>query len=235
MNAPSRRDFMRLFGITVASLLLTRCRGVAATPTATCYAPLPPTDMPTPHVPSAARERLRLYWLGFGDLAQTTASGQNAENEIGQQMIAGHRLALDEMVAAREVSASVADLVQEAFAGALFHVWRSNIQATCYAPVMVDYAPSTAGALVQQSEVLNQIAAQGTIDPETLAKAQAALERDMAFYALSDADVQTLYERLIQESLANGEPIPSFDALQLELTPDAKAATQFIVELLTAR
>ena len=150
-------------------------------------------------------------------------------------MIVDHRTALDELVTAGEISISVADLVQESYEAATYHVWRSNALITCYEPMMVDYAPSSAGVLVKQSEVLGQIAAQGTIDPETLAKAQTAMEHDMAFYDLSDEEVQALYDRVIQESRELGQPIPSFDVLELELTPDARDAAQFILDLLTGR
>jgi hypothetical protein len=232
----TRRDFMKLFGVTAASILLTRCQGLATEtpPTPTCYAPTaPPID--TRSISSSARERLRLTWLRFGELSQKTISGENPDNALGQQMAADHRAALDELVTSGEISASVADLVQESYAAAVYHVWRSNAPITCYAPRMVDYAPSSAGVLVKQSEILNQIAAQGTIDPATLASAQTALEHDMAFYALSDADIQTLYDRLIKESQEEGQSIPSFDALQLELTPEARDAARFILDLLTGK
>jgi len=231
----TRRDFMKLFGVSVASLLMTRCRGLITSPTPTCYAPLPPpTDTP-PVMPSSARERLRLQWLRFSELAQKTLNGENVDNAFDRQMIAEHRTALDEMVAAGKINASVADLVQESFESAVYHVWRSNAPITCYEPVIVDYAPSSAGVLVRQSEILNQVAAKGTIDPETLEKAKLALEHDMAFYALSDSDIELLYDRLIQESHDRGESIPSFEEVQLEITPDARDAAQFILNLLTGK
>jgi hypothetical protein len=57
----SRRDFMKLVGVTVASLSLTNCRMIPVT----CYAPLPPSPYPTE--PVTARERLRACWLRFGE------------------------------------------------------------------------------------------------------------------------------------------------------------------------
>ena len=232
----SRRDFMKLFGVTAASILLTRCRGLATEtpPTPTCYAPTaPPID--TPSISSSARERLRLTWLRFGELSQKTISGENPDNALGQQMAADHRAALDELVTSREISASVADLVQESYAAAVYHVWRLNAPITCYKMAMVNYAPSSADVLVKQSEALNQIAAQGTIDPATLAGAQAALEHDLAFYDLSDEEVKALYDRLIRESQVGGQSIPSFEALQLELTPEARDAARFILDILTGK
>ncbi len=233
----SRRDFIKLFGISVASLMMTRCR--IGPPIATCYAPMPPTDLP-PTPPTTARERLRWCWQRFGELAQATrdqaSQGEGSgEDTLGQQMVADHRAALDELVASGEIIPTVADLVQEAYGAAVHHVWRSNAPITCYEPMIVDYAPASAGALIQQAEILNGIATQGTIDPQTLATAQAALEHDLAYYALSDADLQALYNRVLAEYQSNGQPIPSFDALQLEISPDARAAAQFIIDLLTGK
>ena len=230
----SRRDFMKLFGVSVASILMTRCRPIStSTPTPTCYAPLPVTpEALTP------RDRLRKYWLSFGDLAQRTqqaATGGNSEDDFGQQLTSDHRAALDELVASGELTAPVADLVQEAYSAAVYHVWRSNALITCYEPMMVDYAPVSANVLAEQSAILNDLSVQSTINPETLSKAQAALEHDMAFYALSEADVQALYEQVISTSQEQGQPIPSFQELPLEISPDARAAAQFIVDLLTGK
>jgi len=222
----SRRDFMKLFGMSVASLLLTRCQfpfGV------TCYAPALPPEMRTP------RGRLRTLWLRFNELAQVTTADYEEGTHLSQQMETDHQANLDELVSGGELSASVADLVQEAYAAALYHVWRSNAPMTCYEPMLVDYAPASAGVLVQQAEALSLAAAQGSIDPETLAKARAAIEHDMAFYALGDADLQSMYDRFITEWQSENHPAPSFEIVELELTPDARAAAQFVVDLLAVK
>ncbi len=229
----SRRDFMKLVGVSVASLALTRCRFLPVT----CYAPLPPSPYPT-ELPLTAKRRLRRCWLSFGELAQATIDEANqgsAENTFGQGLVADHRLALDELFATGELTPSVADLIQEAYDAAVYHVWRSNAPMTCYEPMIVDYAPVSANTLVQQAEVLEGVADQGAIDPETLAKAQAALEHDMAFYALTDAEVSSLYERLVAEWQSQGQTVPAFEDVELEITPDAKTAAQFIISLLTGQ
>ncbi|MBI5296602.1 MAG: hypothetical protein HY869_14080 [Chloroflexi bacterium] len=232
----TRRDFMKLFGVTVASTLLTRCsRIVPEVPAQTCYEPIAPTDLPPTLSSIPARERLRLGWLRFGELSQKTIAEENADNALGQQMTADHRAALDELVASGEISVSVADLVQESYEAAVYHVWRLNVPITCYEPMIVDYAPSSADVLVKQSEVLTQIAAQGTIDPATLASAQSALEHDLAFYDLNDEEVEALYDRLLRESQVGGQRVPSFEELELELTPEAKDAAHFILDLLTGK
>lgn len=211
----TRGDFMKLLGVTMASLLLTRCRALVQ------------------EAPSA-RERLRNLWLRFGELADKTRGGRNGENDLGQGMISDHRAVLDELVKGDEIRAPVADLVQESYEAAVYHVWRSNAPITCYLPSFVDYAPASAAVLLKQSEMLEEVAAQGSVDPQTLAKAQAALEHDMAFYALSDQEVQALYDRLIKESGA-GQRIPTFEALQLDVSADAREAARFILDLLAAR
>jgi hypothetical protein len=216
MASLTRNDFMRLLGVAMASLLLTRCGvfdGREQTP----------------------RERLRRYWLQFDELAKKTRAAQSSEDDFGQQLVAGHRAGLDELVTSGELTASVADLVQEAYGAAIYHVWRSNAPITCYEPMMVDYAPTGANTLIQQSQVLDEIARQGTVDPATLAAAQAAIEHDMAFYALTDDETQALYQQLITAQQAAQGPFPSFDQLQLELTPQARQAAQFIVELLSSK
>jgi hypothetical protein len=225
----SRRDFMKLVGISVSSLLLTRCNFPIGV---TCYAPLPPSPYPTDDSP---RGRLRLCWLSFGELSQKTIEEANqgtADNTFGGQLVADHRAALDELVASAELSPAVADLVQEAYGAAVYHVWRSSAPMTCYEPMMVDYAPVSAGILVQQASALDDIAGQGTIDPATLENARAALEHDMAYYAMTDAEVSSLYDRIVTEWESQGGP-PSFEELDLAITPDARAAAQFIISLLT--
>lgn len=220
-----RREFMKLVGISVASLYLSR--GCAPSVTVTCYTPAPISPItPPPATASTAREHLRRYWLRFDEL--TRHSRDDTENKFGQELVTGHRAALDELIADGGISAPVADLVQEAYEAAVYHVWRSNAPMTCY-DMAFTYAPNSAAALVEQSQVLNRIAREGTIDPATLAKAQAALEHDMAFYALTDDELKTLYDQLLAET---GQ-YPSFEDLPLELTQDAKEATQFIIDLLT--
>ncbi len=229
----TRREFMKLFGMGVASLLLARCKPGEATETPqilqTCYLPTMPSATPTP-TPTTAYGRLRLAWLSFGELARRSAGGGeggDTENTFGRELIDGHRRSLDELVAGGELPPAVADLVQEAYDAAVFHVWRSNVPITCYIAIGPFYVPESAASLVQQSEVLAGLAGQGQIDPGTLVKAHAALEHDLAFYSLTDAEVQALYERLRQQG-----SYPSFEDVGLELTPEAKAAADFIIDLL---
>lgn len=223
----SRRDFMKLVAVSVASLALTRC---SLPLPVSCYAPLPP---PTPTLTS--RDRLRECWLRFNDLAMLTSKEFEQGQELIQQLSLEHRALLDEFVAGGELNTAEASLVQEAFEAALYHVWRSNAPITCYEPVIVDYAPVSAGILVHQAEALDALAAQGTIDAPTLADARAALEHDLAFYALSDEQVDSLYARILAEWQSQGAATPSFEQVDLEVTPEARAATEFILSLFIRR
>jgi hypothetical protein len=182
-----RRDFMKVFGISLGSLLLTRCQLVEKSDNqVTCYVAVPFTpEGPAPTPKSAsARSRLRLCWLRFGELAQKTAEDSKTqgtgweENPTGKRMIADHRAALDEMAAAGEVAAPVAGLIREAYEAAVYHVWRSNAPMTCYDMATADYVPASADNLVNQAEALAGIEDEGTVPPETLEKVRTALEHD---------------------------------------------------------
>jgi hypothetical protein len=224
----TRRDFMKLFGVGVASLLMTRCKPVTPPPIPSCYTSAPP--LPEDLAP---RDRLRKCWLSFGELVQKTieeANQGNLDMTFGQELIAEHREAVE-----IETIPSIAALVQEAYEAAVYHVWRSNISVACYEPMMVDYAPASAEVLVQQAKILDEITSQSDIDAETLAKVKAALEHDMAFYAMSEAEVAFLYDRILAEWQAQNEAIPDFQNIDLEVTPTAKAAAHFIIELLTGQ
>jgi hypothetical protein len=97
---------------------------------------------------------------------------------------------------------------------------------------MPAYAPAGADDLVLQAAVLSTVAEGSTIAPGTLAKARAALEHDLAFYALTDEDVQALYARLLDEYGDSGESPPTFEDLELTLTEDVRAAAQFLIDVL---
>jgi len=238
--AVPRRSFMKLFGVSLGSLLLARCQKPAIpTPPPMCYMAVPLTPIGTMPTPKslAARHRLRLCWLRFDELAQWTGDAGSARegDSFGGELIAEHRKALDELVAKGVIAAPVADLIHEAYGAAVYHVWRSNAPMSCYDLAYPEYKPASAENLVHQSQVLTQLAAGSTIAPETLAKARTALEHDLAFYALTDADEQALYDRLLAEYSGPGETMPSFEEVELTLTPEVKSAARFLLDILTGK
>ena len=213
---PNRREFIQELGIALASLMLVRCSS-------------PGVQGSTP------RERLRNCWLRFDWLAEATQDWDNYERgeEALDELISAHRSSLDELISAGELDQEVADQVQKAFDEASYHVWRSNAPITCYEPMLIDYTPSSSSRLVAQASTLAEFGASDEIDPDTVAQAEAAIERDMAFLNLSPGEVDALYNRLIK---ATGESydFPAFDDLELEISPDAAEAARFLIALLLA-
>jgi len=248
MSPLTRREFMKTFGVGLASLIIAGCQlstqkskptpKPIETQVATCYIVVPLQATPTPVVPLSARDRLRVCWLSFNELAAKTQSGENYvpdkadRNPLGTRLEADHRAALDELVAAGELDAAAAGLVQEAYAAAVSHIWRSNAPITCYEPMMVNYAPASAAQLVQQSAVLAEMAARSDLNPDTVAMAQKTIQHDLAFEALSREQVDALYQKLLEDYQQNQTTVPSFDQVELEITPEMEAAAKFLVELL---
>ena len=208
----TRRDFMKTLGISLASLTLARCLTFKGS-----------SDSPI--------DRLRDCWLSLEKLAQETQKDFERAEQMKQDLIGDHRASLDDLVASRELPLAAAEQIQIAFQEATYHIWRSNAPITCYEPVLVDYTPTSSEQLTQRVALLEEIAERRDIDENTLAQVQATIERDIAFLGLTDEETQSLYEKLIA---AAGEDFnfPSFDELDLEITPEAMEAARFLVELL---
>ena len=90
---------------------------------------------------------------------------------------------------------------------------------------------SQAVGMGQQAALLAEMAGEGDLDASTVARVQEALERDVAFAALSSEEVQALYTRLIEASEA-GSAIPAFGEVSLTITPEAVDAARFLIEVL---
>lgn len=225
---PTRREFIQAIGISLAGLMLTRCvappgkSGPTVTP--------PPTATPVP----TARDRVRDCWYRLDDLGRQTLEQGDGEGKWVERLALEHRAALDALVAAGELPAGVAGEIHAAFQAAASHVWRSNAPITCYKPLMgPEYTPASAEQLARQVMALENLAAAGGLDPQTVAQARAAIERDMAFLNLPDAEREALYARLVAAA-GDYHNYPSFDEIDLEITPEAVAAAQFLVNLLLA-
>jgi hypothetical protein len=198
----SRRDFIKTVGITLGALIAS---GAACTPGLHR-----PDDEPgAPRHP--AWDRLRQCWLDLGKPVSFDAWDQLDERPKV------HRAILDELVAAGELEAPVADQMQIAFQEAAYHIQRSL--ATCYIALPFEY--KVREDLLQQATLLEQVA--GDLDPAVAAKAQAALARDMAFF----------------DALTAGEPASElykrYDAGEIVASPEAIEAARILVDLLLVR
>lgn len=209
----TRRVFLKRVGIAVAALLATRCT-------------LPGGKGSSP------RDRVRDCWLRFDWLAEVTRDWDHEQRgqRALEQLTGDHRAALDALVEAQELDGDIADQVQVAFGAAAEHVWHANAPVTCYKESMINYRPVSSDQLTQQAAILAEMADQVDLDAATVAQAQTSIERDITFLNLSSDDVQALYKEI--EALALGGSVPSFDEIDLAVTPEAVEAAQFLVGLL---
>lgn len=227
----SRREFIKQFGIALASLLTTRCVPPFVR---TCYAPAAPTPTPSSagqqnsFILSPELERLRACWLELDTLAEQTKKDNQAGSALKQSLIDEHRAALDDLVRLSELSEAAAEQVQLAFKEAAEHVWAISAPVMCYKETALNYFPPSCQDLVNQAELL---AENGDLDPDTVALAQTAIARDMAFLGLSSEETLALYDKIIQDSTP-GTPYPYFEEIELDVPPEAAQAAQFLVALL---
>ena len=211
----TRREFMGKIGVALASLLVARCRPA---PTPTCYVAMPLTPTPTIPLPtcyeapaptpepSAQWQPLRSCWFDLDDPRLQSFE----DNEFITDLRQRHADALDALVAAGELDPAVADEIAVAFEQAIAHVQRQ--MATCYIALPPEYMPRQ--DLVQQAAALEEMAARSDVDPNTVAQAQAALERDLAWLA---------------QFQAGQTPDPLFS---IEVPPESAEAARILVNLL---
>jgi hypothetical protein len=196
----TRRDFIKSVGIAIASLVMVRC------------IPFGGDD--------SSRGRLRNCWLRLDWLAQKTRETPPEKYEQGERardkLVAEHRAALDDLIAAGELDAAVADQMQVAFDEAAFHAWRSNAPMTCYIAPPVEYVARD--DLLLQAEVLREAASD--LDPAMVGEVQAAIARDIAFFEAATGP-QAGYELIEQ-----------FEAGEIEASPEAVEAARILVDLL---
>jgi len=208
----TRREFIQGVGVAAASWVLLHCSA------------LPSQD-------DSAREDLRSAWMRLEWLGEQATDDWERGDRALQELAGQHQQALDELVAAGELSPEVAEELQAAYEAAAYHVYRSHAPITCYEPMIVDYAPTSSGQLTAQADLLAEMADRSDIDPATVSQARAGIERDIAFLSLSSDERNALYDPLIQAA-NQGASIPPFDQLDLEITPEAAEAARYLVDLL---
>ncbi len=189
----TRREFIKGVGLAIAALVMAQCTSSSSKD-------------------GSPRERVRDCWSRLDWLAQKALDYENYETgkEARDELIAEHRAALDDLVAAGELDATVADQMQVAFNEAAFHAWRDNAPITCYIALPIEYEPRS--DLVKQAELLES--ADG-LDPVTVEKVQAAIARDITFFEIA-ASSELGYELLDQ--LEAGEIEASAEAIEAART-----------------
>lgn len=238
--SPTRRQFIRQFGIMLASLIASGC------------APSCPDAVPGSGDRSP-RERLRSCWLGLEGLrGRDWGEWEGMQERLWQatdQFLYDHQEALDDLIAAGELSEDAAGQVQAAYEAVAWHV-RDDVYReliTCYLPTITPPLPTTASEaaerqigiyaggsparLLQQTDLLVEMAGGGDLDQETVARVQAAVERDIAILTLSSEEKRVLLDELV-EAVGDSYDYPPFSELDLEITPEDAEAARFLVELL---
>jgi hypothetical protein len=192
----TRRDFIRSVGIAVASLVMARCT-------------------PSGGKDDSPRGCLRSCWLRLDGLARQARGDYERGDKAREKLVAEHRAALDDLIAAGEVDAAVADQMQVAFKEASYHVWRSNAPMTCYMAPPVEYEARR--DLIRQAELLCETASD--LDPVVVEEVQTAIERDIAFF---EATASPGGSKLIEQ----------FKAGEIEASPEAVEAARILVDLI---
>jgi hypothetical protein len=226
--SPTRREFMRIIGLAFGALLTGRCASLTSTPT-----------------PDSPRGRVRGCWLKLDWLSQQFEKDWSQYEQAQRQLLAEHRAALDELTAAGELAPAAADLVQTAF-DAMLGGQMIVEQECCMIELdptpgptptplpaqvygereLADYLSTREGDLAYQAELLAEMAEQSGLDPEVVARTQSVIQRDMTLLNVSRRTMESLRDRIIESGY------PPLDELEVEISPEAREAARFLVELL---
>jgi len=195
--------------------------------------------MPTPSPQTSVGQSkewdsLRQPWHNLDRLARDAPDLERGE-KTHERLVADHKRALDELVAAGDLDPIVAEEMQAAFEGAAYHVWRANAPITCYEAVpFPDYQIESSSDLARQADALAEMAEQSAIDEATVTQAQAAIERDVAFLAMTTDDQRALMEQVL-EAADGTHDFPHLAELDMDVPSESVEAARILVELLLER
>jgi antitoxin component of RelBE/YafQ-DinJ toxin-antitoxin module len=147
---------------------------------------------------------LREYWLDLKNAAFVRDNASLLRTEY-----AG---ILQTMVASRQLDAAVAEEIGIAFDQAVEHI---SQRAACYEPLPPEFAPRQ--DMSAQAVALTEMAQRSSVEPATVERARAALERDVAWLSRFQA----------------GQTPDSLQAV--EATPAETEAARILVEILMNR
>jgi hypothetical protein len=231
-----RRSFIRRFGITLGSLIasgsLPGCGDKKEGESSKTASQVKKQDKPSPTPRPAEWEQLRQCWLKLNneqsirstmeksyreaDRQRNSPTGEYDPFAIGKDALAKeHQTILDTLLATGQVNKSVSEHMQEAFEEAAYHVVRRR--ATCYLVFPFEY--TVRKDLLQQADVLGKIC--GDLDPAVVAKAQAAIAQDVAYFEIFNGS-----NRGYVRSLRDG-----YEAGNLKASPEALEAAHLLAQL----
>jgi hypothetical protein len=129
---------------------------------------------------------LRACWLDLRDPRLPAPDGA----ALSRDLLRRHSEALDELQAVGQLDSDVAAAMGVAFLEAVVHVQRK--MATCYEPLPPGQPNPYVSRddLTTQAAALTEMAERSAIDPLTVTRARATLERDIAWLAQFQAGKQ---------------------------------------------
>jgi hypothetical protein len=226
-----RRSFIRRFGITLGSLIasgsLPGCGKKKEGESSKTGSQVKKQDKPSPTPRSPQWEQLRQCWLNLNNRDARGALGKDFDKALGQgadfptlkrALGEGHQAILDTLVARGRVSRPVAEHMQEAFEEAAYHVTRSRW--TCY--IIFPFEGGVREDLLKQADVLRR--ASGDVEPATVAKAQAAIAQDVAFFEIFNAGPKD--HQSLESNYGTGT---------LKASPEALEAAHLLAQLFVER
>jgi hypothetical protein len=152
---------------------------------------------------------LRGCWLDL----QNPEIKSYEDTDFSAELRRRHSKAIEVLIACEAIEARVAHAIVVAFEQAIFHVRRQ--MATCYLMLPLEFIPRE--NLVAQAAALTEMIGRSDIEPQTVARARAALERDMTWLAQFEA----------------GKQPGNLD--QIQTTPAEVEAARVLVDLLLER
>lgn len=220
-----RRSFIKRFGATLGSLIVSGSFPGCGPKKDKGLADPKPEDKtekgPSPYVRTLSVpewEHVRQCWLSLRNLSQDDVSFRKDNGKVVLEIavVKEHQRLMDDLVKTGQLEASVAEYVQMAFTQAAGHIvaWKMT---SCYLGIPFEAGPRE--DLLKQADVLHRVS--GDLDPTTVAKAQAAITQDMAFFEAFRAG-----NRAYDESLAD-----SYNAGNLKASPEALEAARLLTQL----
>lgn len=210
----TRRNFIKHVGVFLAAYLTRGCtptcyEPVAPTPAVTCYTVMPVTPSPSTDAYNALWVELKSCWLSLDDPQLQSFE----DNDFIRELRRRHNAALNALAGAGQLDPAVAEQIDIAFGQAIAHIQRQ--MATCYIYLPPEFQPRE--DLLRQAELLEEMATKSELDPDTVAQAQAALERDITWLAQFQAGLGPAALE------------------QIDLDPNAIEAARILVEMLLGR
>jgi hypothetical protein len=212
----TRRDFIKSFGISLATIIITRCVPFQSESDTHEVNPVPSN---TPKAASISpEERIRECWLNLEVLAKKAREDGEHAGEVRGELVNEHQAALLIMINSGDLDPNIAQEMQTAFEQASSHVEGINSNfVMCYESIETT-SFFARDDLIQQADVLQELSAD--IDPSVLEEIQTTIAYDITYFDL------------VASSMAGRELNEQFEAGEMDILPEALEAAQLLVNII---